>query len=769
MERLRRDGGCRALADSAIVGHLPLLDNPENPPSSIGWNPDELAAVYEQASARNRSAVVAICEAEHEGDLVRFVRRLDALGRWLADRLQHDRTPFPLAACVIAAHGPIAGDDREALETLLSAAKTGGEQTSDPESPTFGLSVIVPTAIPVYAMVHRTRLDHESRGWSCQDIWPAAVARLLASIWIEPRRTAGLRAWRSVSVNYTEGDARALEREVIEIVREAVDSVDDDADAPRLAATDDRMKPESPPSERVDDGGSPRHRLDKHGSSRGPHEPVPGFWAIEPIFEGGAGGGEAHCKSRLDTAPETPWRSRFFERGRRFIGDRFKRAVEVFRSSSGPRSVLRRVWRGIHDRHDHLRWYADGGFFTIAGRRELESLSKQVYEWQEIRQLDADRDQAIACASAEARELDRARSHFVGIAWRVACAASSGLFAAAIVGSVTAMLEPKWTLYTGIGAGVAAASTGLLLLITEAAAGARGRNRLEREAGGAESAISRSYAARLELSATGELLHRSTAWIQNCARVRDAAKRLLSLWKISLEHASGIGIARSVGAGAPIRSWSASSMVEVAAGLSFDDAARACREEQPDLLPDLRDGFESFWSESMRQVDPHEVGDVVARRFGKSLEAQLRTMRDDVRGKVVAVVERWVGDGWIAQVGDRVVEVFGPGTEFAGLSVSTRKASGADLRRIIRAHASNERVCGRLGDSLRIATLDGSAVSQVMGDLEPWGCVGLAIEEIEVSLPLDRRRPVGVFIEGPQPPEVLRPSGDAPPPVEGAA
>ncbi len=766
MERLRRDGGCRALADSALVGHLPLLDDPEDPPPGTGLDPDELARTYEQASGRGRSVVVAVCEAVEDGDLVRFVRRLDRLGRWLSERLQHDRTPFPLAACVIAAHGPIGDADRGALEMLLAASRLGSVASIDWESDSAGLSVIVPTAIPIYLMTHRTRLDHESRGWSCRDIWPAAVARLLASVSLEPRRTPGLRAWRSVSVNYTEGDARALEREVIEIVREAVDSVDDDADAVEATSNRDDLKPESPPTDRVDDAGVPRHRLDKHGASRGPHDPVPGFWALEPSFEGGAGGGEAHCSSRLDIVPGTPWRSRFLERGRRFIGDRFKRAVEVFRSSTGPRSVLRRVWRGIHDRHDHLRWYADGGFFTTAGRRELDGLTVQVREWERIRDLDSDRDRRIACSKVEARELDHARSHFVGIAWRVACAGSAGLFAAAVVGSVTSMLETKWTLYTGIASGIAAAATGLLLLFTEVQAGSRGRSRLERETRGAEASVSRAYAARLELSATGELLHRSTAWIQNCARVRDAAGRLLSLWKLSLDHASGIGVARSIGAGAPLRAWNASSTVEVAAGLSFDDAARACREEQPELLPDLRHGFESFWSDSMRQIDPHEVGDVVARRFGKSLESQLRSMRDDVRLKVVAVVERWVGDGWIESVGDRVVEVFGPGTELAGLSVSTRKASGADLRRVIRAHSSSERVSDRLGESLRVATLDGSAVARSVGELEPWGCTALAIDEIEVSLPIERNRPVSVFVEGPQPPEVLHPSGPVPPPTE---
>jgi len=749
MERLRRDGGCRALADPGLVGHLPLVASPSSP--GDGLDPEELAGTYERASGRDESVVVALCEVAAAGDLDRFVDRLEALGRWLAGRLQHDRTPFPLAAIVLASHEPITDLDRAALERILAVTGDARASTLDAEGDPPGLPVILPTAIPIYVMVHRGRLDHESRSWSCQEIWPAAVARLLASISLEPRRTAGLRAWRSVAVNYSEGDARDLEREVIEIVREAVDSVEESSEGEGPSAARS-SEVETPPSDRVDDAGSPRHRLDKHGVGRAAHDPVPSFWSIEPSFEGGAGGGTSHAGDRLDLADGQPWQSRFTERGRRFISDRFKRVMSSIRSMIGPVSILRRVWRGIHQDSSRLRWYARGGFFTTAGRRELEELSRQKREWEGIRKFDAERDLRIRCARAEAAELDLARSHFVGLGWRIAAAASSGLFAAAIVGVATALLDPAWTITTGVASGAVAVATTLILLIAEAGAGARGRERLEREIVSAEQATSAAYRARLELAARGELLQRSTSWIQNCAKIRDAAKRLLALWDLSLEHASSLGIARSASGGSSLRRWANATMVQVAADLSYDSVAREVREQQPELLPSLQRDFESFWSESLRKIDRHEGGDVVVRRFGRELDAQLRRMRDRVRRELVAVVERWVGEDWAGTAAERVIDVFGTGTEFAGLSVSTRKASGARLRRVIRAHASAEPIAHRLGDSLERATLDGSSVSIAPGSLEPWGCTALAVEEIDVSLPAERRAPAAVFVEGPTPP-----------------
>ena len=742
MDRLRRDGGCRALADPSLVEHLPLVEDPREPEG--GRDEVELGERYEQASGRDGGAVVALCELVEEGDLHRFAERLEALGGWLSERLQHDRTPFPLAACVIVSHGPIGGVDRAALDRLVTLS---AERDLRGDAAAGGIATIVPSAIPVYVMVHRTRLDHQSRSWSCRDVWPAAVARLLASIALDPRRPAGLRAWRSVAITYSEEDARGLEREVIEIVREAVDSVDDDVD-PTASSSPDRMRTETPPSDRVDDSGVPRHRLDKHGASASTREPVPGFWSLEPSLGVGVGGGVSHVDLRLDLARGSPWRDRFSERGRRFIADRFRRAVESLRVLSGPNSILRKVWRGIHVRHEHLRWHARGGFFTTGARRELDELGTQKLAWDAIESLDAERDRRIRRAKAESVELDLARSHFVGVGWRLSAIGASGLFAAAIVGSVTSMLDPAWTLATGVASGLAAAVTGLVLLLLEVRAGTRGRERLEREASAAEQAIARSFAARLALAARGELLHRSTSWIQNCARVRDAAARLLALWELSLDAASGLGIARSVGAGAALRRWSLATTVQVAADLSYDAVARTVREDRPHLLPELRRRFETFWGSSLRTVDPHEVGDVVARRLGRMLAAELRGMRDEVRGTLIGVVEHWVGEDWAEDASRQVVEVFGLGTEFAGLSVSTRKASGASLRRVIRAHASSELVARRLGESLHQATLDGSPVSHATGPLEPWGCAALAIEEIDVSLPVDRALPTAVFVEG---------------------
>lgn len=763
MERLRRDGGCRAVAEDSVVGHLPLVDDPRRPGG--GRDPDEIAETYERASGRRGTPLVALCEVVEDGDLAKFVRRLESLGAWLLERLQPDRTPVPMCACVVACHGPIGADDRDALETLTMRIREPG-LALDPETGGVApIAAIIPASIPIYVAAHRTRLDHDSRSWGCGEIWPASVARLLASIEREPRRTPGLRAWRSIAITYAAASARELEREVIEIVRESLATGGDGDEGSASSDPFERSEPERPPHERVDDGGNPRHRLDGHGQSASGHPPVPGFWMLEPALGTEApGGADRHATVRLDVARGTPWRTRFSERGRRFMNERFTEVRSILRVSSGPRSILHRVWRSIHARHRLLRWFADGGFFDISERRELDHLSTQLVAWERIRDRDAERDRSIACSRAEAAELDRARSHFVGIGWRFAAATSVGLFVSAIVGSATAMLEPKWTLYTGIGSGVFAAATGIALLLTELFAGRRGRRRLERRVADAEAAVAVAYADRVRLAADGELLNRSTAWIQNCARVRDVAGRLLRIREIAIGGASRVGRLREPPPGSAIARWIAASTVEVAPGVSFDAASRRLREERPELVADLGSGFDDHWSDSMREFDPTEVGDLVDRRFRPRLERQLDRMRDEVRRDLVACVDAWVGEEWADEAGDRLAATFGTGTEFAGLSVTTNRASGVELRRVVRTHSASTRINARLGEAVRRATLDGTEVSVHEGDLEPWGCIGLAIEEIDVSLPIDRRRPVAVFDEGPQVAERLRPSGPAPRP-----
>jgi hypothetical protein len=761
MERLRREGGCRAVAEPSLVGHLPLVAEPRNPGN--GRLAEELAEAFERASGRRDLPVVALCEVAVEGDLARFVERLETLGSWLIDRLQHDRTPFPLTACIVVAHGPIAHRDREALESLQARIADTTMNAEVEDGRTSGLAVVVPTAIPIYVAAHRTRLDHESRSWACGEVWPPSVARLLASIEREPRRTSGLRAWRSIAVTYAAASARELEREVVELVREAVDGGDDESSPVSASDPFDRLEPERPPHDRIDDGGNPRHRLDQGGTSTGAHPPVPEFWALEPTSgEEAPGGASRHADARLDLSPSSPWRRRFAERGGRFVRDRFTEVRSVLRVSSGPRSVLHRVWRTVHHRHRSLRWFADGGFFDLSDRRELERLSSQLRAWERIRDTDASRDRKISCAAAEAIELDRARSHFVGIGWRIACATSVGLFVSAIVGAATSMLEPRWTLYTGIGTGVFASLTGLVLLLTELWAGGRGRRRLERGVADAEAMVATAYKDRVELAADGELLNRSTAWIQNCARIRDVAGRLLRIQGMALAGASRMGRLRSPPPGSAVARWMTATMVEIAPDISFEDASRRLREERPDRVLELRSAFEDHWERSLRQFDPTEVGDIVDRRFRPVLEDHLDRMRDEVRADLVAWVDRWVGEEWADEAGDRLAHAFGSGTEFAGLSVPTRRASGVDLRRVIRTHSASASVGERLAAAIRAAALGSAEVCVGGGDLEPWGCVGLAVEEIDVSLPVDRRRPVDVFLEGPQPPEILGPSGSLP-------
>jgi hypothetical protein len=732
LDRLRREAGSPALADAEEVVALPL-DR-----LAVGSDvelPEQLAELFELAAARGRRPAVAVCEVEREGDVARFTDQLQRLASVLRGRLQRDRMPFPLQAVVIVGQNAVGPRDLECLRVLSGATRGGGSPAGS------DLEELLPSQLPVYLMLGRTRLDHTSRSWRCSEVWPVAVARLLASVEAEPSRTGGLRSWRSFATSLGGEDAIGLEREVLEIVRSSIGGLSRevaDADAASLVrALREEVTPEDPPSDTVSSSSSPKHRLDRFGRGVEPHPPVPAFWELDPAIPDSpepTGGSVRHTLERLDNDPDSRWHERRSERGKVFIHDRRLRVVQSIFTFSGPRSILRRVWQRIHRHPGHLPWHAEGGFIRLGDRRELSIVADQSRAWQEIEALDREVVETRAVAEQMAAELDRARSRFVGIPWRVAAVLCSALFSAAIVGTVTAPFPPKWTLYTGVATAVSAALAGLLIIVTELVAARRGRDLLETANTAAEAALSRAFQARLKLGCDGEILQRSMAWLQSAARVRETARRLLELQSSALERTL---VARHFGTAAgreSPRAFERITTIDTNIGINQAGLAAQLRRADPEFVQELDASFQRWWSDALRTTDAGEVGSIDAGRFRPVLERELRNARLQARLRMLQLIEERESKPWLVELADGLARVAGHGTDFAGLSVQTERARGRRLRRATLSIGSSDDLRECMARVLEASALDGFVVSRKPVELSHWGYSAIVIDEISIEV-----------------------------------
>ena len=741
IERLRREAPCRALTEPGGVVVLPLESLSQDRGAEEIENSRPL---FERASARGARPAVALCEIFREGDLADFVEKLRGAATTLRSALQRDRVPFPLNAIILVGQAQLNDRDLTALEVLNAAGSSSAEPTEEKAENRHGedpLRDLVPLDVPIYLFLGRTRLDHASQSWDAAAIWPIAVSRLLASIEASPSRTGGLRACRTVAVALGSTDASGLEREVLTMVRWSIS-----ADAPQTASSAARLEPrrsrselapDDPPNDAVDASGAPRHRLDHHGRSRATHPELPTFWEFEPTLAGSeksSGSATMESQQRLDDSRASEWQSRRVERGQIFMRDRVRRALAAVYTFVGPRSILRRVWQRIHSHPEHLAWHASGGFVRLGERRELSLVMDQLRGWRAIEQLDAEAREAREIAIEQAAELDRARTRFVGIGWRLAAVACAGLFSAAIVSAAIAPFGSRWFLYTGIGTALSAMLAAAALLLSELWAAKRGRALLERSVLHAESCISRAYAARLALGSEGELLQRSMAWLQSAARVREAARRLLELQSIALERAlQGHAPLRTVNLTAVDEYVSRSSVV-TNMGLASLPASAELLKHEPDFVTQLQSDFRTWWSDALRNYDPDEVGSVSATKFRPQLESVLRELQLKSRRRILRFIEERQDRTWIEHAQRDLGRLLGVGSDLPSLAVRTERARGLRLNRSKLAVASGPALLGAVRGALQSTSLDATPIHELQHDLEPWGLSGLALDEITISV-----------------------------------
>lgn len=758
LARLRRESPSRALRDPAEVVALPLDCWKQDRESGIS---ESLAEEFEIAAARDRRPAVAICEVTREGDVVGFVRDLDRLAAALASRLQRDRMPFPLQAVVLVGENRIGPLDLECLRLLCGPGASKGVATSANRSEQDSgatdypsLAELLPPRLPVYLMLGRTRLDSESRSWPCSEIWPIAVTRLLASIDSNPTRTGGLRAWRAFASSLGGDDSVGLEREVLAIIRDSVAGVSGEqpnSDAARaVKVLREEVVPEDPPTDSVSTSASPRHRLDRFGQSKQPHPPVPEFWELDPAIPESSdptGAAARHTRERLDSSPESQWQARRFERGSVFIRDRGLRLFESVFTFAGPRSILRRVWQRIHRHAGHLPWHAEGGFIRLGDRRELSIVADQARAWQAVESLDREATMARTTAEEMATELDRTRSRFAGIPWRIGAVFSSALFAAAIVGTVTAAFPPQWIIYVGVGTAATAALTGLAIVVSELVAARRGRNLLEFANANAEAALSRSFHARLELGSDGELLQRSMAWLQSAARVRETARRLLELQSAALERTLVTKYSPNGGTSG-LGGFAAATTVDTDIGIAREGLAAALRRVDPSFGLELDASFQRWWVDALRAYDAGEVGSIHAGQFRPQLESELRGLRDKARARLLRLIEERESKPWLDDLAGKFARTIGQGTDFATLSVQTERARGRQLRRGTFVIGGSDDLRERMAQLMEASTLEGFSASRTAVEIEAWGAAAIAVDEISVEVEPNAAGTGLVFHEG---------------------
>ena len=726
-ERLRDDSGARALAVS--------LDAAEGE-GDVRWVPleadgeaDEWSARLRTVAAAPRAPMAIVWVASRRGDAVRLLEALDLLGRRMLGSLQRDRVPPSIGAIVFVAEDGLSEDDAIALETMGSGGRNLGELVA--RLPAGAAQVLGPRGRPVYLMSRRTRVDTDGRSWPVREIWPIEVGRLLASVAASPGRQPGVRAWRSMRFNPTRFPFGEVEVEAFRMAREAL-GVPSGEGAPVREGDGRQLPVAKAPETLVATDRVPQHCFD--GVARPGRRPeLPGWWDL------GSVAAEHRVDERTDTSGsrsgrQSNWYRRFDERGRMFIDDRATLALQSLEETLGPRAIQSRAWRAIHDDISVLPWYGSGQFYLGPDAR-IDSLPDGLRQWQELNEIERRLIALRRTTIAEARELDVARAHFVGLGWRFACAAATSLFLVSVFASVLSRAGWRWSLGVSVAIAASACVASAVVLFLEVRAGRRGRDAVERATQHAEASIAEGFLERMRRGAEGERAGRRRRWFQAAARARDSAVRLkavVDLAEISaLKHAAADAPDLAVS----LREYAAASTVEVPdSGFTVEDLRRLLRSDARNTVEARRQAFDAWWSEALRSEDPLTLGAVRGRTFGPRFARAVSGLVDAFREDLIRAVDS-IGPAadaaWSEQA--HFGEYLGPAGDLRNLGVQTERARGRDAFRVVWVHCTLRRHA--MAAASRISAHFGQATSAqaVEASIDRWGALGLMIDEVGVG------------------------------------
>jgi hypothetical protein len=382
-----------------------------------------------------------------------------------------------------------------------------------------------------------------------------------------------------------------------------------------------------------------------------------------------------------------------------------------------------------------LRWFASGGFFQTQSDDEFERISKQMRRWEDVATADREAETAMRNAQVEAFELDQARTYFLSIHWRFACALIASLFVTAVC-TVPASASGDWSvLLLALVAGAAAAVTTLIIAVLELRGGGRGTASAERTSRAAELRIAIAFEKRLELGADGELLQRSIAWLQSAARIRDAAQRLLALRERAVASMSpGDLSSRDPDRMQVLSEYRQATTVACESGAPAASLAGNLRKAYPQLVREQAEELESDWRRMLMELDPSIVGGINGRALVPMLEASLERCRDTFRQRLLDAAERSAAPGWFAQARESLARAFGPTTDLCGLSVSTMNARGNPLQRVTLVATARDTAARDISKVLADCSQGSAWPKACISRVDGWSGYALIIDEISVRI-----------------------------------
>jgi hypothetical protein len=759
--RLRDESGCRALRDGSVefvswdaLRDWSLID------ADIQTSPEAIAPLLAAIASGTPSLFVAVCVAREAGEVARYYEEVARVSRWLERRMQADRLPAPTVAQIVVAERGLDATDEAALTAAAGAACCAADEAALPpanesdSSAAQELRALFPRGTPVYLMAGASRVDRSGVAWASRDVWPIAVGTLLGSLHARPSRSPGLRAWRTIAVDSRNSSVEDIDAEAAAMVNEALAFSDQDDGRRVVSAFPHRPLPA--PSDRVADQPIPGHCEHVGGDPDTDRPSLPEFCEIRPTasYEPGHGldcGAYAHTEDRLDSEPKSRWAARWRARGATFVADRTSRLKAATITLSGPRSPVSTVWSNIQQSPRLLRWYASGGFFRPPDVGEFELLTTQMRRWRGIARQDELAVESHGCALAEARELDLARAHYMGLPGRLVCALCAAGFATAAFCVPAQALGAGVVIAAALCAGAAAGLTAAVLVYLELAAGARSRKSAERASCSAEREISETFAKRLTLGADGELMQRSLAWLQNAARVREAAKRVLDLRQAAIGRLRSGGLtSRDAETLQRLKAFREASTVLMDGGVEASTIASLVRQANPTIISEQADRLELDWRNALEALDPSCVGGIAKHEFVPRLERILGSARDSLRDTLLDECERAGLSSWIRASKNDFAGRFGRGTDFGALSVSTLRARGHDLQRVTHVICAHESAADLISDAVRECAQGTLRPVITYARTDAWSAYALVIDEIAIHFPI--RSEVGElttrFLEG---------------------